>query len=115
MEETPSADSRAHGRQALLSLLFGLAAWFSAVAAMLLIISSANNGLRTNMAGVVFGVLFLMFSPLPALCGLGQATAAIRVRGNHMILATIGLLLSGLEVGIVIGMVSSLVVYMSSN
>jgi hypothetical protein len=35
---------------------------------------------------------------------VGQATAALRTRGSHMILATIGLVISGLFVGVMIGL-----------
>ena len=38
------------------------------------------------------------------LFGIGQAVAVLRVRGNHMILATIGLVIGGLYVGLFIGL-----------
>ena len=53
---------------------------------------------------VAFAGLLLLASPLPAVLGIGQGAAAIRARGDHMILATAGLLLSGLHVGVLVGM-----------
>jgi len=45
-------------------------------------------------------------SPLPSILGLGQGIAALRARGDHMILATLGLVLCGLNVGAIIGLFS---------
>jgi hypothetical protein len=39
-----------------------------------------------------------------AALGLGQAAAALRARGNAMILATIGLVLNGLYLGALLGL-----------
>ena len=52
------------------------------------------------------GGLILLVSPLAAVVGAGQGAAAIRTRGDHMILATIGLLLSAFQIGAVIGLVT---------
>ena len=43
---------------------------------------------------------------MPSALGLGQATTAVRVRGNHLIMATIGLLLCGLHIGAMIGVLA---------
>jgi hypothetical protein len=60
-----------------------------------------------GQAPVALGFLVLLVMGAAALLGalgVGQATAALRTRGGHMILATIGLVLSGLFVGTLIGL-----------
>jgi len=84
-KEAAPAEAGAHLRQALLAL--GL-------------------GVTSGMGLVMLGGLTILSSPLPAVVGVGQGAAAIRARGDHMILATIGLVLSGLNVGVFIGMLS---------
>ena len=58
------------------------------------------------MVLIGIGGLILLVSPLAAVVGAGQGAAAIRTRGDHMILATIGLLLSAFQIGAVIGLVT---------
>jgi hypothetical protein len=50
--------------------------------------------------------LLMLGSTLPSAIGLGQGIAALRARGDHMILATLGLILCGLNVGVCIGLYS---------
>ncbi len=104
--EAAPEEVRAHLRQAVLAVIFGLAAWGLALLAILLMAGATAGGLEQepNMGLIVVGFLLLLASPLPAVLGVGQGSAAIRIRGDHMILATAGLLLSGLHVGVFIGM-----------
>jgi hypothetical protein len=103
--EAPPEEVRAHLRQAVLGLVFGLAAWGMALVAFLLVAVAlgAGNG-EPNFGAMALGSLILLASPVPALLGVGQAAAAIRGRGDHLILATTGLLLSGLHAGAVVGL-----------
>ncbi len=103
--------ARTHFRQALLSLIFGLGAWAGAVLLFLFVVlavESTEKGGRADPGAIqatvllMFGLLGLVFV---ALFGLGQGAAAIRAHGNHMILANFGMILSGLYVGVLIGMV----------
>ena len=55
---------------------------------------------------MILGGFTMFLGPLPAAVGVGQGIAAIRARGDHMILATLGLILSGLNVGVFIGIFS---------
>jgi uncharacterized membrane protein YgaE (UPF0421/DUF939 family) len=55
---------------------------------------------------IVLASLILLADTIPAALGIGQAVAALRTRGNHMILATVGLIVSGLYVGILVGLFS---------
>jgi hypothetical protein len=103
--EAPPEETRAHLRQALLALVFGLVAWGMALLAMVLVVAGMTGGDGgPGFVAVGLGGLLLLASPLPSLLGVGQGAAAIRARGDHLILATTGLLLSGLHAGAVIGL-----------
>lgn len=106
--------SRTHFRQSLSSLVLGLASWGTALALLLvvwLLIPNADNGEPSASSATwlvmlaSFAILGLMFV---ALFGVGQGAAAIRTRGNHMIMAHFGLILSGLYVGVLIGIMINL-------
>ncbi len=103
-KEQAPAEARAHLRQAVLSVLFGGVAWVIGLVSFAMLLAGAMNG--PNLALVGFGFLGLLATPLPALLGIGQAAAAIRARGDHMILATIGLFLSGLHTGVFLGLMT---------
>lgn len=104
-EATPE-ESRAHFRQALLSLVLGLVAWAAwlLAAAMIAVAVARSDREELNVAVVGLAFFLLLFGTLPAVVGIGQGAAAIRTRGSHMILATTGLLLSGLNVAVLIGL-----------
>jgi hypothetical protein len=95
---------RGHLRQGFLSVILGATAWL----ALILMVVIANIGQQQSaaiMAIIVLFVLGAMFvGALLATLGLGQATAALRMRGSHMILATLGLILNGLFLGAFIGL-----------
>jgi hypothetical protein len=100
--ETHLEETRAHRRQAILALLFGGGAWGFALAGGLLSALGAQQGVDGG-AYVGLAFLFLFPSPIFALLGIGQGAAAVRRRGDQLILATIGFLLSGLFLGGVMG------------
>jgi hypothetical protein len=101
--------NRTHFRQALLSVLFGLGAWVPAGLLFLMVglfvksASASDAGIRGLF--VIVG-LVVMGLVLIALLGVGQGAAAIRTRGNHMIMANFGMILSALYVGAVVGMLA---------
>jgi len=98
--ETSPNEERAHLRQAILAILFGGLAWgITIFSIIIMIVGFANQ--RVEVAGI--GVLVILGSPLPAVLGVGQGAAAIRARGNHMIVATLGLILSGVHIGMIVG------------
>jgi hypothetical protein len=102
-EATPE-QIRSHFRQAILSLILGIAAWVLSFLGFLMIALLVGGDGDPGMVAFVFlGLLVLAGSVLVAALGIGQATAALRTRGNHMILATIGLILSGLFIGALFG------------
>jgi hypothetical protein len=97
---------RAHARQALLSLVLGLVAWVVAGLSFLAVVLLAAAQGEVN---AVLGFLLLagfLCAAVVALFGVGQGSAALRTRGDRMILATFGLILSGLFVGVLVGLFS---------
>ena len=106
--EASPRETSIHFRQAVMGLACGIGAWFvAAVAFVIMGIGAASEGKEgMNIVLVGIGALTLMASPLPAVVGIGQAAAAIRTRGNHMIMATAGLFVSGLNMAVVIGVFS---------
>jgi hypothetical protein len=100
--EAAPEQARAHARQAVLSPVFGGTAWLLTLLGFAMV-AVAGAGPQAALA-VLLMLVILAVGMLAAALGLGQAVAALRTRGNHMILATIGLILSGLYVGAFIGL-----------
>lgn len=98
--------SKIHARQALLGLLCGLGAWACVLFGVLMLglVTASPSG--AGLAGL--GAVLIVGSLVPAVLGIGQAATAIRVRGDRMIPATFGLILSGLHVGAFLGLVLAL-------
>lgn len=102
-EATPE-QARTHFRQALLGLLMGLSAWVFFILGMLMagVAAIADSG-SINPIVILF-ILFLFISAmLLGVMGTGHAVAALRTRGQHMILATSALLIGGLFLGVFLG------------
>jgi hypothetical protein len=104
--EANPEQSRAHLRQASLSLVLGGLAWAVSFLAWMVLILVVGAGARGAAGLVVLAGLVLLADTIPAALGVGQAVAALRTRGNHMIMATVGLILSGLYIGILVGLFS---------
>jgi hypothetical protein len=100
-KETESEQTKTHRWQALLSVLLGFAGWILAV---LVVPFAAARGAAVQEAMVGL-VLIAALSASPCLFGLGQAAAAIYVRGDRMVVATCGLVLTGAQIGTVSGIV----------
>lgn len=99
-EATPE-QMRAHFRQALLGLLMGFATWLGFILAVFLILVAEAAG--NNLFLVLLAVLVVLAAVLMAVVGTGQAITAMRTRGQHMIMATSGLILSALFLGAFLG------------
>jgi hypothetical protein len=98
---------RAHARQAAYSLGLGLVAW--AVTGVPFGVAAAAGPQTAPAAQILIGLLLLAAFAVGtalALVGVGGAAASLRARGGHMILATLGLVLSGLYVGALVGFVA---------
>jgi hypothetical protein len=76
---------------------------------ILWLVARAQGG-KNPEAGAAVLLVLLMFVVISlavciALLGIGFSTAALRVRGESMIVAMLGFLLNGLHIGTVIGVV----------
>lgn len=90
-----------------MSVLLGLGAWLLALIGFVVMQSALNSRKETFPMTTFFLCLALMLAAaVAALFGLGQGAAAIRVRGRHLLLATSGLILSGLYIGTLIGVLT---------
>jgi hypothetical protein len=101
-KEAAPEQARAHLRQALLGLFLGGGAWVVSLLAFLIASVAAASG-KPPIGVLVLMMLVFCGAALVASLGLGQAAAAVRNRGNHMIMATIGLITNGLFLGVLIG------------
>ncbi|HZY83554.1 MAG TPA: hypothetical protein VFE78_01875 [Gemmataceae bacterium] len=102
--EAPPEQKRAQLRQVLLSLGLGVAAWGLSFAAWLLAVLVTGASGQLNFGLVFLMVVVFLGDMILAALGLGQAAAALRARGNAMILATVGLVLNGLYLGALLGL-----------
>ena len=100
-EATPE-QAKAVFRQALWALLLGIGAWVIGILDFVVFIIVASQSGAT-VAGAILFVLGLVAAAAPAVFSIGQAVSVLRARRQHMILATIGLTLSGLYLGCVLG------------
>ncbi len=99
--EAAPEQARAHFRQALLGLLMSIAAWCLFILGQLLIVGAlfANR----NVLLVLLALILIVSAVVLAVMGTGQAAAALRTRGQHMIVAASGFLIGGLFLGVFIG------------
>jgi hypothetical protein len=102
-EQAPE-EVRSHFRQALWAVICGVGGWAMAVAGFILAAVGLEAGPTspTFMLGVA-GLLVFLASPAFIVPGLGLGLTAVRARGDHLILATAGLILSALQAGAFIG------------
>lgn len=99
-EATPE-QARAHFRQALLGLLLSLGAWPVFILGLASAVGTRVAG--NNIFLALFALVLVVSAVLMAVVGTGQAAAALRTRGHHMIMATSGFLIGGLFLGVFIG------------
>jgi hypothetical protein len=101
--EARPEEARVQLWQALGALAFGIGGWLAVALAFVLVLAGMESGGAPNFALAALGGCLIVGSPLISVLGVGLGAAALRARGSHMILATVGLILSGLHVGAVIG------------
>jgi len=105
-EATPE-EKRAHYLQALWSMIFGVAAWALMLAGAALFAFAFRAGPQNPaVAAAVPALLFMVLAPGFVVPSLGLGAAAVRSRGDHLVLATIGLILSALMAGAIVGMIA---------
>jgi hypothetical protein len=98
-EATPE-QARAHRREAERALLLGGGAWLPSAIAFG-VLSLAGSQPPVLLMFVVF--LVIAADVLVAAVGVGQAVAALLVRGERNAVARVGLVLGGLYIGVVLG------------
>ncbi len=102
-EATPE-QARTHFRQALFGLLMGLSAWIIFILGILVVsVASLANNIAVLPIVILLVLLLFMSAMLLGVIGTGLAVAALRTRGQHMILATSALLIGGLFLGVFLG------------
>jgi hypothetical protein len=101
-QEWGSEETRAHRRQARLSLVFGLIAWGLVLVSVLTLVLA---GVGSAAAGlVILAGLLIILSFVPAVFGVGQGAAAVRTRGDRMIIGAWGLVLCSCHLGVISGL-----------
>jgi hypothetical protein len=98
--EVQPAEARAHARQAILSLILSALSWVAFIGVLIIVVAAFASG---NIVAVGFASLVFLLTPLPAVVGIGLGMAAIRARGDYMLIATIGLVLGAVNVGMFVG------------
>src|SRR5581483_2063835 len=102
--EGASEGTYRHLTASALAVILSIVAWVMVLGGIVLAaIGVAASG---NLALVGLGTFVLLGSAIPSLLGVGQGASAIRARGAHLVLATVGLILSGLHLGVLIGLFS---------
>lgn len=102
--ESAPEQARDQRRQALLGLACGTGAWVVTLGVVALARWCASGwGAGT---GLTLLLVALFGGSIAAALGLGQAAAALRARGRHMPAAALGLALSGLYLGTLIGLMA---------
>jgi hypothetical protein len=105
--EASPEDVRTHYLQALWSMIFGIGGWALLLSGVVLFAIGIRNGPEhPAVVAVLPALLFLLAAPCLVVPGLGLGAAAVRTRGDHMVLATIGLALSALMAGAMIGAIA---------
>jgi hypothetical protein len=102
--EAVPAEKRRQWLQSVFALLLGGGAWVLTVAGMILVVVAILNGIE--LGTLIIGSLLMLSSVVPSIVSIGLGAAAIRARGGHMIIATMGLVLGALHVGVMIGLFS---------
>jgi hypothetical protein len=102
-EATPE-QAKAAFRQALVALLLGSGSWVFALLAFVGFVAMVASS-EPNLAIIALFGLSFVAAIVPAVFSMGYAVSVLRARGNHMIMATVALVLSGLYVGAVMGIV----------
>jgi hypothetical protein len=104
--EASPEEARAHYLQALWSLICGIGGWAAGLLGVVLMAVGLQAGPQDpSFLAVVLGFFLILGAPAFAVPGLGLGATAIRARGDHLILATAGMVLSALMAGAVVGVI----------
>ncbi len=93
-------------RQAWTGVILAFSGWFMALLVLWPLTSLHSTAANdTGKYWVYLGTFFFFASFIPALVALGQCTAALRLRGPLKPLATCGLVGSGVQLGLLVGII----------
>ena|ERR1043165_377124 len=102
-DEASPQEAQLQTKQAWMGVILALTGW------MLLLMTIAPYTTfhqQSVMKIMIFGTyLFFLGSFIPAIFGLSHAIGAIRLRGDHMKLATCGLVAAGSHLGLALGII----------
>jgi hypothetical protein len=94
-----------HQRHAWTGLVLAVVGWTTALLVFWPLVSLHANAGGFSSLWVHLGTFFFFSSLVPALIALGQCAAALRLRGPQRTIATCGLVGSGLQLGLMVGIV----------
>lgn len=94
-------------RQAWTGVVLACTGWFMALLVLWPLTSLHSSGAANDWGKwwVYLGTFFFFSSFIPALVALGQCTAALRLRGPQKLLAACGLVGSGAQLGLLVGII----------
>jgi hypothetical protein len=105
-DQAAPTEARTHMIHAVVAMALGVAGWGLTLLGFLLAAAAAGLGEQNGIGLAMLSLLTLCVAPLPAFVGLGQAVAALRIRGSHLVVAVTGLILCGLQVGALLGLLT---------
>jgi hypothetical protein len=103
-EPTPQETERQQ-RLAWTGLVLAVVGWFAALLVFWPLTSIHSGTGEWTRFWVWLGMFFYFARFLPALLSLGQSAAALRLRGPMKTLATCGLVASGAQLGLLVGVI----------
>ena len=106
VDQAAPTEARTHMVHAVVALALGVGSWGLTLLAIVLLLAAAGLGEQNGIGLVMLSLLSACSAPLPAFVGLGQAVAALRIRGSHLVIATTGLIMCGLQVGALLGVLT---------
>jgi hypothetical protein len=102
-DEPSPQEAHLRSRQAWASVILAFVGWMLFLLTLAPFSAFHQSPVPKTM---VFGVyFFFLISFVPALTGLGNALAALRLRGDYLALATCGLVCSGTHMGLALGII----------
>ena len=103
-KEAIPAEARAHFRQAVLSVLLGGLVWLIGLLSVVMLVAGVAEGPNLVLAGS--GLSRAADDAATGAAGNRSGRGRHSARGDHMILATLGLFLSGLHTGALLGLLT---------
>ena len=102
-DEPSPQEAQMQTKQAWFSVIFAVSGW----TVLLLTLAPYSSFQQLPVTSTIKILTYFLFlgSFVPAIFGLGYAVAAVRLRGDHIKLATCGLVSAGSQLGLAIGVI----------